>query len=381
MRYYDVSGTTVIPLTPINPYSALAIPAYRRAVSFLANNMASFPRSVRLNGAKPTNAHPLDKLLRRRPNQLQNPTIFWRTLFLHAVHAGNGYAKITRDAIGRPIAFNNLMPDDIRPFRYDPLDGSGIAQWYLHWPTKTAIPCDDMIHLSSLSFDGQAGMDPIALHEGAFQRAATLERYQTLFLQKGSVVRGAVEIPGSLTEDQMRTFRAVLKTFRGPDSEDDLLILTDSAKLNNATITPEESQLVEQSQEATKQIAQMTDVPPEFLYELSEAKYNSSVEASGQSVVRYTFRPWIKLTEDELTAKLLTEAEQDQGYTIGLNPDALLRGDTKTIVETVTSTVTAGIRTRNEGRELLDLPPNTDPDSDKLKTLGDTSPPKATAAA
>ena len=95
----------------------------------------------------------------------------------------------------------------------------------------------------------------------------------------------------------------------------------------------------------------------------------------GQDVVRYTFRPWIEQTEDELTTKLLSEAEQDDGYTVRINPDALLRGDTAAVNASATTTVNGGLRTRNEGRALLGLPPDPDPDSDKLKTLGDTSPP------
>src|SRR4051794_5859413 len=81
----------------INAYSTLAIPAYWRAMNFLATNLASFPRSVRKDGAKRAAgepAHPLDKLLQRRPNALQSATIFWRTLFFHAAHLGRGYAEV-----------------------------------------------------------------------------------------------------------------------------------------------------------------------------------------------------------------------------------------------------------------------------------------------
>jgi HK97 family phage portal protein len=184
-----------------------------------------------------------------------------------------------------------------------------------------------------------------------------------------------------MTDEQMAQMRAVLRSFRASDGEDDVLILTAGAELNNSTLTPRQTQLVEQTAASTKAIAQITGVPPEMLYELTEAKYNASIEQQGSFVVRFTFRPWITLAESELTLKLLTDAEQDAGYTIALNPDALLRGSTKEQMDVVATGRKAGIYTGNESREYLGLAKSDDPDADKLKTSGDTVPNTTTAAA
>jgi HK97 family phage portal protein len=260
------------------------------------------------------------------------------------------------------------------PFRFQPDKDSAWQQWYYHRPTKTALPGADVIHLQQLGHDGMAAMDPVALHEGTFQRAATLEKYQVEYLRKGTVIRGAVEVPGHLEPEQLAEFRAVLRAFRGPDGEDDVLILTDAAKLNNATTDNQKSQLMEQVAGTTKQIAQITGVPPEMLYELTEAKYNASIEQQGSFVVRYTFRPWITQIEGELTLKLLTDSEQEDGFTVHLNPDALLRGSSKEQMDVVAQGVNAGIYTPNEGRDYVGQPRLADPEANKVKRLGDTSP-------
>ena len=386
IRVVDVHGsTTALPLTLINSYSSLSVPAYKRAICFLADNLASFPRSVRRDGSKQGIDHPLNRLLKRRPNRYQTAVQFWRTLYFHAAHTGNGYARIQREGpTFRPAALHLMLPEDVLPFRYD--DGTGPEQFYYHRPTKTVLAGDDVLHIQAgLSYDGMSSMDPVSLHEQTFQRATTLERFQVQFLRKGTIIRGAVEIPGAMTPEQRAEIKAVLRTYRGADADDDVLVLSDGAKLTNATTSPEQSQLVQQGAATTKQIAQITGVPPEFLFELSEAKYNASVEQQGQNVVRYTFRPWIIMAEAEMTAKLLSEAEQEAGFSIGINPDALLRGDTKTQVDSVLATVKGGIRTRNEGRALLELPPDPDPESDKLHALGETNvapadPPRQNAA-
>jgi HK97 family phage portal protein len=373
---YDAQPGTTVPPMVLNPYSTLSIPAYWRAINFLSENLASFPRAVHKGGSKTEDLPTLTRLLSRRPNGYQNSFCFWRTLFAHAAHYGNGYARIERQPMSyRPAALHNLMPEDVWPFRYDRGDGEGPGQYYLHRPTQTVLPGADVLHLSALSYDGMSGLDPVSLHSSTFQRAGTMDRFQTRYLQRGTVVRGAIEIPMEASEEQVAQMVDKLRSyFSGPDAERDVIVLTGGAKLNNTTISPQESQLIQQGAHVVKQIAQVTGVPPQFLFEFAESKYNNSIEAMGEYVVRYTFRPWLEQCEDELTLKLLTYAEQEAGYAVRLNPDALLRGDTRTQVDTVAAAVKAGLRTRNEGRELLNLPPDPSPESDQLKTLGDTTP-------
>jgi HK97 family phage portal protein len=339
------------------------------------------PARGSLDGSPTEETHPLEKLLERRPNGYQNPTTFWRTLFLHAIHAGNGYGRIERTG-AKPAAMHNLPPEDVWPFRYDAGKGAGVEQWYLFRPTKDVYPASDIIHLAGVGWDGMCGLDPVWLHSGTFQRAATLDRYTTRYLQRGTVIRGAIQIPQGVSEEQVEQVVATIRTyFSGADAERDVIVLSEGATLNNATLSPQESQLVQQGVYNVKQIAQITGVPPQFLFEMSDVKYVNTVEQAGLDLVRYTFRPWMDQVEDELTAKLLTPAEQDQGYEVKLDPAALMRGDAKTTTDTAVAQVNAGLRTRNEGRAMLSLPADKDPDSDKLKTLGDTAPKPAAAPA
>jgi HK97 family phage portal protein len=382
VRVYDVSNqVTVIAPSVISPYSALSVTAYRRAMVFLSTNLASFSRAVHRDGSRTERPHFLDRLLKWQPNGYQNSTAFWRTWFFHAAHMGNGYAEIEWDGSGyRPAAFHNLPPDRVIPYRYARRPADRPQQYYALTDgagrVLRSLKGADVLHLSALSYDGMAGMDPIALHAGTFQRALTLDKYQTRYLMKGTVIRGAIEIPQGVGEEQADQIVATLREhFHGAEAERDVLVLSDGAKLNNATLTPQQSQLVEQGTQSTKQIAQLTGVHPFYLYDDKDGKYNANPEQAGIEVLRYTFRPWIEQAEDELTLKLLADREIEDGYRVRLNPDVLLRGDTKAVNESAASTVNAGLRTRNEGRALLGLPPDPDPESDKLKTLGDTSPP------
>lgn len=367
----SLSGLNIVNAQPgdviapslINTHSALTVPPYKRAVTFLSDNLASFGRSVHLDGGRVP--HRLDRFLRRRPNAYQTGYQFWRTLYFHAVHYGNGYARIVRpNPTSREIdALDLLMPEDVTPFRYEG------RQWYYHAPRKEVVSSADVLHVYGLGYDGMVGYSPVALMAETFQRAKTLDAFAVKYLQRGTVIRGSIEISAGASEERQQQIVDTLRTyFRGPESDRDVIVLSDGAKLNNATLSPQEGQLTAQVRDVTRAIAQLTGVPPQFLYDFGESKYNNSIEQMGLDVVRFTFRPWIELIEDELTGKLLTDEEQDAGHSIKLNPDALLRGDTKTQSANVIAEVNGGLRTPNEGRDLLGLPRDENPDSDKLRT-------------
>lgn len=131
-------GGAVIPAALINSYSSLTIPAYYRAINVLANNLANFPRSVYENGQQRDVTHPLDRILKRRPNGYQNCYVLYRTWFAHAAHHGNGFLRIQRAKNGVAIdSLHNMLPGEVLPFRVDTVgDGSGWQQFYVWSPPK-----------------------------------------------------------------------------------------------------------------------------------------------------------------------------------------------------------------------------------------------------
>jgi hypothetical protein len=118
-------------------------------------------------------------------------------------------------------------------------------------------------------------------------------------------------------------------------------------------------------------------VPPWFLFNDKNGKYNTTPAQAGEDVVKYLFRLLIEQAEDELI-KLLSDAEQDAGFTIHIDPAALIRGDVAMEATIVTQLTGAGLISGNEGRQELGWPKSNDPEADKLKQRGDTAPPKAT---
>src|SRR5439155_5117906 len=155
-------------------------------------------------------------------------------------------------------------------------------------------------------------------------------------------------------------------THSGIDSDYSFTTLTGGAKLNNSTIPPEQSQLLQSRQFAVIDMCRILRVPPHVVYDLGRATW-ANVESMGIEVVKYSLRPWVEKAEQELSSKLLTQKEQDDGYYIRYSVDSLLRGDTATQTNTTLALVNGGILTCNEGRARLDLPPLDDPAANTLR--------------
>jgi HK97 family phage portal protein len=361
----------------INAYSVLTIPSYWRASNFLANNLMAFPRTVVKAGVKV--AHRADGVLSGKPNQYQNGSSFWRTLWFHATHYGAGFAKIVNN--GGRTSLHNLMPDTVVPYRMGSGEPDqwtshpeGWEQWYFLRTTKEILHSSEVIHISGISYNGMTGFNPVVYLRDTFQRALMQDQYYSRFLQKGTIVRGSIEIPTGVNDQQAaEILKLISQKHQGVNADNDVLILSGGAKLNNQTLSPKDSELNAMLHYTERQIAQITGVPPQFLYEFTDAKYNDSIEQMGALVVRDTFGHWVEAGGDELSSKLLTDQEYAAGIRIVIDPDALSKADTQTLSTTVIAERTAGIRTANEARAALGLPKSNDPAADKLEVLGSTA--------
>jgi HK97 family phage portal protein len=370
-----VVGQAYLPPAVINEYAVMSIPAVWRGVNWLAGTMASLPKGV----AKQTGRvyqpvpHPLTKLLSRRVNSLTIPYVFWETFYHHVILWGNGYALIGRESkvSDRVTGLYTLNPEDVTPFRFNG------EQWYhvknLN-PTAAkpedrsgVIPGADIIHVPGLGFDGMQGYPLVWILSETFEWARNVLRFGQRYLKKGTQIQGSIEVPANVTKDQIDLIREqVRQNHSGMGADHSHIVLGGGAKLNNTTIPPEQSQFIETKADAVVDIARVLGVSPWYLYELGRATWGNS-EQQAADAVKYSLRPYIEKTEEELAAKLLTDQEQDNGLVVRFDVEDLTRGDAKSISAMAIAEVNGGIRTANEGRALLGLLPSEDPEADKLR--------------
>jgi len=367
------SGAMTDPASAVvNEYAVLSIPAFWSGVRFLSETLASLPKSVyrRIGSARQPVEHAQNKLLARKANPYSIPFVVFETWHSHAVIHGNGYLFVKRDPnTNAPTGYYNLNPQAVTPFRYNG------QQWYLvRGGTSESVKADnviltaaDVLHLPGLGFDGMTGYPVVWLMYEALELARNSQRFASRYLRRGTQVQGSIEIPGTATKEQIDAIVDRLRrTHAGIDSDYSFTVLTGGAKLNNSTIPPEQSQLLQSRQFVVLDMCRILRVPPHVVYDLGRATW-SNIESMGIDVVRYSLRSWIEKAEQELSSKILTQKEQDDGYYVRYSVDSLLRGDTNTQTQTTLSLVNGGVITANEGRARLDMGPLSDPAADQLR--------------
>jgi len=98
--------------------------------------------------------------------------------------------------------------------------------------------------------------------------------------------------------------------------------------------------------------------------------------------VIHTLAPWYQRIEQSIDANLLTEADRKDGLYANFVEEGLLRGSVVETKDVLLAYTNGGLMTTNEARQKLDLNPDTDPASDKLRVPANivgtvpTAPPK-----
>jgi HK97 family phage portal protein len=368
----DIHGPTVV-----NEYAALSIPVVYSCYRYLTETLAGLPKRVMLeaSGVRNEVKHKINKLIQRNINPLTTPVTFWETLYHHAISWGNGYAPIIRDQLGNATAIYNINPEYVTPFRFTDASSGEQSQWYCvagagKDKKGQVIGSADMIHISGLGFDGMQGYPILFLLAETFEYGRNIQRFATRYLKSGTQLQGTIELPANVSATQATIDQItdqIRRQHSGINAGYTHLILPQGATMQNNTINPRDSQLIEAGTANLLDFCRILRVSPQKVYELGRATWGNA-ETMALEDIKYSLRGWIIKGEQQLTSKLLTESEQDRGLFIEFDLTDLLRGEHVTMAAIATQLTVNGIQTPNEARASLNMPPITDdPTANQLR--------------
>ncbi len=167
---------------PVDEHSALKFGAVFGCVKVISESLMILPWRVleTVNGSREAAPdHPVDPLLKSRPNPEIPAYSFVSTLTAHALLQGNGYAEIERDRAGRPLAMWQLDPARVN------LERDSLGQLYYKVRNDQAqdsqVPPEDMFHLRGPSYDGLTGHSIVSLARDAISAGLAAERFGSTF--------------------------------------------------------------------------------------------------------------------------------------------------------------------------------------------------------
>ena len=132
-----------------------------------------------------------------------------------------------------------------------------------------------------------------------------------------------------------------------------------------------DGQFLELRKYTALQIAAAFGIKPNHLNDYEKSSYANS-ETQQLAFYTDTMLYILKQYEEELNYKLLSEEQRAAGYRFKFNLAAVLRGDTKTQVESLSKGIASGLYTPDEARRNLDLPSK--PGGDQLYFNGSDIP-------
>lgn len=336
-------------------------------IRILSDTISKLPLKIYQdnNGIQKATSHYLYPILKLRPNPYMSASDFWKCIEAQRNIHGNAYAWIDRIKIGRKAGqITGLYPLDSTKMQIY-VDDVGLLNsknkiWYVYTDNlgnQYKIDPVDLLHFKGLTTDGLVGINPIEKLKNSIENAKSAEQFLNNSFKNGMQTKGIVQYVGDLNPQAEQTFREKFEQMsNGLKNANRISLLPIGYQFQPISLSMTDAQFLENTQLTIRQITAAFGIKLHQVNDLVKSSYASTSEANREFYVD-TLMAILTMYEQELTYKLFTSNEIEQGYYIKFNPDVILRGDIKTRYEAYRIGLQAGFITANEVRALEEKEP------------------------
>ncbi len=272
---------------------------------------------------------------------------------------GNGFAYAPRDGAGE-VELIELPKDGLAPTMlaagrdrfYQFQDQAGVHR---------RVPSRSMAHLRYSPLDGWEGRSPLAVAAESMGIAMAGQEAAAR-TASGGTAKAVIKLADDYEDDETRArnARRVKDQITRPDA-DGFPVLGPDEDIKPLDMSAADMQLLDARKFDREQIAGIYRMPMSKLQILE-----NGVKANGeQQAIDYLtdcLLHWSVLVEAQMNVALLTRAERERGLFLRHDFGVLLQPTIKDQYEAVTKAVGGPVKTPNEGRRTLGLPPVEDGD-------------------
>lgn len=308
--------------------------------------------------------HWFAKLLRRKPNQYQSWTDFWRMTVMHLELAQNAYIFPLITRLGEVRELVPIMPARCR----ERISPDGRLFYEIHAGTEferaqlgdthIIVPADRIIHLRGKLLDGMHGVSSLQLGNPVFALLGAISQYQTvLFGNEGKaplVFETDQAFTGDMADVAFRRLKDQLseRTKKAARSGDPIL-LEAGLKAKPIATNPRDALTTEAYNQQVERICGLMETPPHKIFHYNSVKYDNQSAANAQ-YANDCLIPIAKNIEEKLRLQLLGEDEIDDHWP-EFDRMALLAGDPATLMGILDKALKGGAVEINEVRDRLPL--------------------------
>lgn len=345
-------------------------PVVASAINKLTRQASTLPLKVytrKDNGERErVYGHPLEKLL-RQPVGRRGPVHLKQWMLFPLLTHGNALLAKFRPADDAPPTA--LLPVQW-PFieAYAP-QGAPVEWWAtLQTGERRWLKVEDTIHFAWESPEGEIGTSPLRQLGVTVQIEDAAQRYQKAMFRNGARPTGSVNLPQGvvLDADARAEIRAdLMANVAGIGNAGAPVLLPGGATWEAMAHTAHEAELILQRKLDREEIAMVYDLPGPLIGDLEHGTYSNVTELNKQ-LYKSVLRPWLTLIEETIQAQLIDPEPDWQGLFVEFEMGEVLKGDPRDLAEAIRVQVETGVMTRNEGRKLLNLPRDPNPQADQL---------------
>lgn len=342
----------------ISAQDALQIPVILCCARALAESLAGLPFQVyrrQPNGDREIAFdHPLYRVIHDSPNPYFTAYEFWAMVMWSLMFRGN-FLAVQHTSARNDVAW--LDPLDwsrvqvtkdrqtgIRVFRYT--DENGEAQLYTD---------SDVLFIPGVGYDGMQGKSLIEFGRAAASISKEAQAYVQHYFANNGIPAAYVSFPNAMGEKQKTDWSNWFKkNFGGARNSGKLGIFDNGGKIETVNLDHSKMQLNELRASMVAEWCRIFRVPAHIAQDLTRST-NNNIEHQGMEFWVLGVKPWADLIEGRVNMSLLGERE-GRHYFAEFNMDAILRGDSVSRAQYLTSMVAGALMTPNEGRKKENLP-------------------------
>lgn len=344
--------------TPIiGPDAALQVSTVWACVKILVETIASLPLFVYHTDSSGRRVLARDEqiyaVLHDSPNKRMTAQEFWEFMLLNLVLRGNAYARVERDSKGKAYALWPMSADQVE---VKVMPNGSLAYAYALDSATLIYGEEDILHIKGIG-NGVVGMSPLDYMRASVGLSISAQNHT------GSTYRKQARRPGILMTDKVLSpeQRKALRDNFGEittGGANELYILEASFKFEPINMSPADIQLLETRRFAVEDLARWFGVPSVLINDTSKTTtWGTGVEQIIEGFYKFTLRPQLERIEQAIARRVLTSAQRSAGLHAEFSFDALLRSSMKDRFDLYAKGVQNGITTRNECRQLENLPP------------------------
>jgi HK97 family phage portal protein len=350
--------------------SVLGLSAFWRGCNLIAGTLAQLPM--------PTLREESDGMRKRVPSFLDNPggpdgptPYEWKeTCVWHLLLHGNAFAAHLYGGAGQLVGLVLIHPLCVRielPLPTDVEQPVGGKWFYATLIDGTVRRFDGstMTHIPGPSLDGIRGMSVIAYARNSLGTAIAGDRAAAKMFGSGLSVSGMVTPDGDEPEpEEVPKIKAQINdAMTGDENFGEIAVINRKLKFTKLTMSAADSQFLESRQFSIEEIARWLGVPPfELMQTEKQTSWGTGIESQQRGLGRTTLAPLANRIEQRLSRLLPRPRFVEHDF------HGLERPDPATEVDLLVKETDGGLRTLNEARKVLNLPPV--PGGDVLRING-----------